>query len=215
MTLELYTTPGTIGVATHIALEESGLPYESVKIDFAAREQLSDRYRQVNPKLRVPALLVDGEVLTETPAILVYLAQIAPASVLSLPADPMDFAHIQSFNSYLASTVHVAHAHKMRGARWTDNADALTAMTAYVPTSMTACFELIETTMLRGPWVHGGAFSISDPYLFALCQWLEGDGVDITRFPKIQAHHASMLERESVRRVLAAYSSPPWIGQPV
>ncbi len=56
--------------------------------------------------------------------------------MLDMPADPLAFAHIQSFNSYLASTVHTAHAHKMRGARWTDDADSLVTMTAYVPTSM-------------------------------------------------------------------------------
>lgn len=205
MAMQLYTSPGTIGVAAHIALEESALAYERVKVDFATSEQQSDHYRKVNPKLRVPALIVDDQVLTETPAILAYVAQMAPSSVLVLPADPLAFAQIQSFNSYLASTVHIAHAHKMRGARWTDSADALAAMTAYVPISMSACFDLIETELLKGPWVHGEAFSISDPYLFAICQWLEGDGVDITRYPEVRAHHSRMLERDAVQRVLNAY----------
>ncbi len=204
MALQLYTTPGTIGVAAHIALEESGLAYQAIKIDFATKEQLSDHYRKINPKMRVPALIVDGQVLTETPAILVYLAQVAPSSsILGLPAEPLAFAQIQSFNSYLASTVHIAHAHKMRGARWADDADALAAMTAYVPTSMSACFDVIEKELLKGPWVHGEAFSISDPYLFALSQWLEGDGVDINRYPEVREHHARMLKRESVQRVLS------------
>ena len=205
MTLQLYTAPGTIGVASHIALEESGLAYQTIKIDFAMKEQLSEHYRKINPKMRVPALIVDGQVLTETPAILVYVAQIASSSVMELPTDPLAFAHIQSFNSYLASTVHIAHAHKMRGARWTDDADALVAMTAYVPTSMSGCLDVIEKELLKGPWVHGDAFSISDPYLFALCQWLEGDGVDISRYPAVRAHHSRMLKRESVQRVLSAY----------
>ena len=202
MALQLYTAPGTIGVASHIALEESGLNYQAIRIDFAKKEQQSDHYRKINPKMRVPALIVDGQVLTETPAILVYVAQVA-SSTLDLPVEPLAFAQIQSFNCYLASTVHVAHAHKMRGARWTDDADALAAMTAYVPTSMSVCFDVIETELLKGPWVHGDAFSISDPYLFALCQWLEGDGVDINQYPNVCAHHVRMLERESVQRVLS------------
>lgn len=202
MALKLYTSPGTIGVAVHIALEESGLDYEIVSIDFASGEQLTDHYRQINPKLRVPALLVNDQVLTETPAILVYLAQIAPASVLALPADPLALAQLQSFNSYLSSTVHIAHAHKKRGRRWVDDANALTAMTAYVPVSMSACFDLIETEMLKGDWVHGAAFSISDAYLFALSLWMEGDGVDPSRYPKIKAHRVRMLERESVQHVM-------------
>lgn len=202
MALKLYTAPGTIGVAVHVALEESGLVYESVKVDFAASEQLSDHYRSINPKLRVPVLVVDDQVLTETPAILVYLAQLAPSSVLGLPTDPLALAHILSFNSYLSSTVHVAHAHRMRGARWTDNTDAQVAMTAYVPISMSACFDLIETRLLKGPWVQGAAFSINDPYLFAVCRWLEGDSVDITKYPGVQAHYSRMLRRDSVKRAL-------------
>ncbi len=120
MALQLYTASSTIGVASHIALEESGLTYQTIKIDFAMKEQLSEHYRKINPKMRVPALIAEGQVLTETPAILVYVAQIASSPVMDLPADPLAFAQIQSFNSYLASTVHIAHAHKMRGARWTD-----------------------------------------------------------------------------------------------
>ncbi len=205
MTMIYYTMPGTIGLAAHIALEESGLAYERRKVDFANREQLSDTYRMVNPKLRVPALAVNGVVLTETPAILVYLAQIAPSSSLAMPSDPLAFAHIQSFNSYLCSTVHVAHAHKMRGSRWTDDTDAQAALTAFVPTSMSRCFDLIEAEALHGPWVHGNDFSISDPYLFAICQWLEGDDVDISRYPRVQAHHAAMLKRPCVQSALADY----------
>ncbi|NND90251.1 MAG: glutathione S-transferase family protein [Granulosicoccus sp.] len=198
----LYTSPGTIGLATQIALEESGLDYEQVTIDFAASEQLSEHYRRINPRLRVPALDVDGEVLTETQAILVYIAQISPGSTLALPVDPLAFARIQSFNSYLGSTVHVAHAHGRRGTRWTDDSDALAALAAFVPVSMAHCFDLIESTLLKGPWVHGSSFSISDPYLFAISQWLEGDGVDVSRYPQVVAHRSSMLERESVRRIL-------------
>lgn len=202
MALQLCTTPGTVGVAAHIALEESGLAYETIKIDFATGEQVSDHYRKINPKMRVPALIVNGQVLSETPAILTCVAQMATPSVLDLPVEPLAFALVQSFNSYLASTVHVAHAHRMRGARWTDNADAQAALTAYVPVSMSGCFELIEKELLKGPWVHGEAFSISDPYLFALCQWLDGDGVDINQYPEVRAHHSRMLERESVQRVM-------------
>lgn len=96
MALQLYTTPGTIGVASHIALEESGLAYQAIGIDFATKEQLSDHYRKINPRMRVPALIVDGHVLTEMPAILVYVAQVASTSTLDLPVEPTAFARTTS-----------------------------------------------------------------------------------------------------------------------
>ena len=204
MKLTLHTMPGTIGVATHIALEEGGLDYKYVKVDFAKQEQLSDSYCKINPRLRVPSLVVGSHALSETPAILFYLAQLAPDSSLALPREPLQIADIQSFNSYMASTVHVAHAHKLRGARWSNDDASMASMKAYVPTTMSRCFELIEKELLKGPWVQGAEFSINDPYLFAISQWLEGDGVDIAMFPKVQQHHASMLHRESVQRVLVA-----------
>ena len=204
MKLILHTMPGTIGVATHIALEECGLDYELVKVDFAKQEQLSDSYRKINPRLRVPSLVVDSHALCETPAILFYLAQIAPDSPIALPREPLKIADIQSFNSYLGSTVHIAHAHKLRGARWSNDGTAMALMKAYVPTTMSRCFDLIEKELLKGPWVQGAEFSINDPYLFAISQWLEGDAVDIAKYPKVQQHHANMLHRASVQQVLAA-----------
>ena len=170
MKLILHTMPGTIGVATHIALEECGLDYELVKVDFTKQEQLSDSYRKINPRLRVPSLVVDSHVLCETPAILFYLAQLVSDSPIALPPEPLKIADIQSFNSYLGSTVHVAHAHKLRGARWSDDDTAKALMKAYVPTTMSRCFDLIEKELLKGPWVQGAEFSINDPYLFAICR---------------------------------------------
>ena len=205
MKLTLHTMPGTIGVATHITLEESGLDYEIVKVDFAKQEQLSEQYQQINPRLRVPALVVDSHVLSETSAILFYIAQLSQSSSIALPGEPLETADILSFNSYLGSTVHVAHAHKMRGSRWTDDETTMAAMTAFVPTSMSRCFDLIENQLLKRPWVHGDNFSISDPYLFAISQWLEGDGVDIAKYPNVQQHHASMMQRTSVQKALIDY----------
>jgi len=99
--------------------------------------------------------------------------------------------------------VHVAHAHRPRASRWADDEAAMAAMRAKVPQTMAECFGLIETGMLQGPWVLGEQFSICDPYLFTLAGWLEGDGVDIARFPKVQQHHQRMAGDPVVRKVLA------------
>jgi glutathione S-transferase len=201
--MKLYYAPGTCALASHIALEEAGAEYSTVRINFATSEQRSPEYLAINPKGRVPSLATDRGILTETPAMLAFIAQSFPAAGLAPLEDAFRFAQVQSFNSYLCSTVHVAHAHKTRGPRWVDDPAAMEAMKRKVPQTMGDCFALIESKMMQGPWVMGETYTICDPYLFTIAQWLEGDGVDPTRFPKVKAHRDRMSERKAVRKVLA------------
>jgi glutathione S-transferase len=202
--LKLFFAPNTCALASHIALEEAGADYETQRIDFRAEEQRKPQYLAVNPKGRVPALVTDKGVLTETPAILAYIAQAFPRARLAPLDDPFAFACVQAFNSYLCSTVHVAHAHRVRGYRWADDPAAIKEMQRKVPQSVGECFALIEREMLTGPWVMGEAYTICDPYLFTLSGWLEGDGVDIGRFPKVKDHRQRMAERPAVQKALSA-----------
>ena len=202
--LTLYVAPGTCALASLIALEEAGAPYRAVKLDFAAGEQRGEAYRRVNPKGRVPALATERGILTETPAILAYVAQAFPAAGLAPLDDPFAFAELQAFNSYLCSTVHVNHAHRPRGSRWADEATSLADMKRKVPETMTASMRLIEDDYLRGPWVLGERYSVADGYLFTLGNWLEGDGVEVGRLPRILDHRARMAARPAVQRARAA-----------
>ena len=201
--LTLYYAPDTCALASHIALEETGARYETVRIDFATAEQRQPDYLAINPKGRVPALVTDQGILTETPAILAYIAQTYPEAGLAPLADPFVFARLQAFNSYLCSTLHVAHAHRMRGYRWADDPQAIEAMQRKVPESVGACYELIESTMFEGPWVMGQAYTFCDPYLFTIAQWMEADGVDPADFPKVADHRRRMAERPGVKTALA------------
>lgn len=198
--LTLYYSPDSCARAVQIALEEAGAVYEPVPMSLPAGDQRKPDYLAINPKGRVPALVTDRGVLTETPAILLYIAQLYPQSALALPADPFALAEIGAFNSYIVSTLHVAHAHKLRGSRWADDPAAIAEMRRKVPETVGASFALIETHLFRGPWVMGEQFTICDPYLFVFSEWLEGDGVDPARFPKIAAHTAAMKARPSVQR---------------
>ena len=201
----LYYAAHTCSLATHILLEEVGADYSTVRIDFGSAQQRSPEYLKVNPKARVPALVTDRGILTETPAMLAFVAQSFPASDLALMGDPFAFAQIQSFNSYLCSHLHIAHAHRMRGYRWVDADDAhsIAAMQRKVPEAVGGAFELVEREMLRGPWVMGERYTICDPYLFTLAQWLEADGVDPGRIPKVVDHRRRMSERPGVRKAIA------------
>ncbi|THD81143.1 MAG: glutathione S-transferase family protein [Phenylobacterium sp.] len=201
--MKLFHARGSCSLASLIALEEAGAAYELVVMSTKAGDQRRPEYLAVNPKSRVPALVTERGVLTETPAILAFVAQSFPEARLAPLDDPFAFAEAQAFNSYLCATVHVAHAHRHRGYRWADQEASFADMTAKVPENMTACFGLIEQSLLKGPFVLGEAYSICDAYLFTVADWMEGDGVDPTAFPKVLAHRERVSARPAVRKVLA------------
>jgi glutathione S-transferase len=201
--LKLYTAPGTCALASHITLEEAGAPYSVEPLNFKNNQQTSADYLKVNPKGRVPALVTDHGVLTETPAILAFIAQNFPKANLAPLDDAFAFAQVQSINNYLCSTVHVAHAHKGRGYRWATEETSFADFKRKVPETMAACFALIERDMLKGPWVMGEQYTICDPYLYTISGWLEGDGVELGKLPKVVAHRKRMEARPAVATVLA------------
>ena len=203
--LTFYYSPNSISLASHIVLDEAGADYRAAKIDFAQNQQRASDFLEINPKGRVPALVTKHGILTETPAILIYLAQTFPAADLAMMGDPFRFARVQEFAAYLCSTVHVAHAHKTRGRRWVEDESALLAMQRKVPDSMLSACSLIEESLLIGPWVMGEHYTICDPYLFAICRWLEGDGVDVSQLPRLLEHRARMRSRPAVQRLMAEF----------
>ena len=100
-------------------------------------------------------------------------------------------------------TVHVAHAHRMRGTRWADDPAAIEAMQRRAPASVGAAFALMEDGMPEGPWVMGERYTICDPYLFTLAEWLDGDGVDLAKLPRVIEHRTRMWERQAVKQAIA------------
>lgn len=200
--MKLYYARGTIAIAVAIALHEAGLEFEPVRLDFKAGEQTQPRYHAVNPKGRVPALVTDSGILTETAAILEHIADLAPAAGLR-PTDPFEAAKMREAMCYLASTMHVNHAHRVRGHRWADEESSLADMKAKAVETMTASAAHVENHMLKGPYVLGEAVSLADPYLYVACSWLPGDGVDMAAYPKITAFVEAMRTRASVAQVIA------------
>ena len=207
--LKLFFSPGACSLASHITLAEAGAAYEVQRLDFSAGAQRKPEYLAVNPKGRVPALVTDKGVLTETPSILVYLAQTFPAAKLAPLNDPWAFARVQELNSYLCSTVHVHHAHRTRGSRWADDEAAHESMKKKVASNVGDCFQLMETQMFKGPWVMGEAYTICDPYLYTVAGWLEGDSIDPKRYPRIFDHRTRMSKRPAVQKALAEEGVKP------
>ncbi len=159
-------------------------------------------FYDINPKGRVPALVTSDGILTETPAILCYIAQTHPQAELAPFDDSWLFARLQSFCAYLCSTVHVAHAHGHRGYRWATEEASFKDMSKKVPANMKESFELIEAELLEGPWVLGETFSLCDIYLLAIARWLESDRVDTSNLAKVLDHRERMLALPAVKSAL-------------
>lgn len=200
--MKLFFSPGTIALASAYTLEEAGLDYEPVQLDFPRGEQTKPEYLALNPKGRVPALVTDHGILTETGAVLEYVASLAPDRGL-VPDDPWQAAQMRSALYYLASTVHVNHAHKHRGSRWATQQASFDDMTAKVSENMAACCRFIEDNWPLSSFAMGPALSVADPYLFAVCTWLEGDNVAIADYPKLAAHFDMMRQRPAAAAVRA------------
>ncbi len=200
--MELYIAKGTVGIAVHIALEEIGASYTPVWVDFAAGEQRETGYLAVNPKGRVPALQTDRGILTETAAILDYLGATFPEAGL-IPSDPWEAARMREMFLYLAATVHVSHAHKTRGARWSDDAASWPSMRAKVAQNMAEGMADIEGRFRSGPWVLGETYSAADPYLYTVARWAPYDGVPLDPYPRLSEHQERMMERPAVKSAMA------------
>ena len=202
MPVKLYYAPGACSLASHIALEEAGAEFEAVSVNLASGEQKHSDFVELNPKARIPVLVTEDGVLTENPAILMYVAMRYRQANLAPLGDVFNLARIQSFNAYLSSTVHVAHAHGPRGIRWADESSSLEDMKRKVQQNMADCFKLIENDYFKGPWVMGEDYTICDMYLFTFATWLEADGVDPSEYPGILDHRNRMLERPAVKAVM-------------
>jgi glutathione S-transferase len=203
--LTLYYSPNSCSLAPYIALEEAGATFETYRMNFAAGEQISPAFKAINPKARVPALVTPHGVLTENVALLAYIAQTHPVQHLA-PTDVFHFAQMQGFNAYLSSTVHVAHSHKGRGYRWSDDKAVQENLKLKVAANMLDCFTTIENEYLKGPWVMGDQFTVADCYLLTISNWLEGDGVDMAKLPKTLAHRKAMIARPAVAKAVAAHN---------
>lgn len=200
--LKLYYAPNACSLAPHIALNEAGATYDAVKVDTRSGEQRSEAYLSLNPKGRVPTLVTDRGPLTEVAVILGYIARTSPKAELA-PADGFEFFKMQSFNLYLASTIHVTFAHLFRPERYADSDAAKADMRAKVPQNLSDQFRLIEDQLSDGrEWVHG-RYTVSDPYLYVFTRWLaREDSGGIGRFPKLKAHRDRMQTRAAVLKTL-------------
>ena len=179
----LYYSPGACSMACHIVLEETGLPYEAEVVSSAGPRAGSmtgtPAWHAINPKGRVPALAgVPGRIggadnlLTEAPAILLYLARIA-SQVGLLPADPAAEARCIEWMNWLSGSVHaMTYGQLWRAHRFSDDEAALPAIRARGMAALTEQYGYIESLLGDGrDWAMPGGYTVVDPYLLVFYHW--------------------------------------------
>ncbi len=200
--LRLFYSNGACSLAPHIVLEETGIPFEPVRVDMASGQQRSPEFLRINPKGRVPALAVDDWVLTENPAILQFIARSHPDSGL-WPETLPDQARVAEWLAWIASTVHVAYAHVRRAERYADSEPALAEVRAKGLLTCRDLWRAIDTRLGEGPWAIGERYSVADAYLLVFWTWGRGSVLqfDMARdVPHWTAHALRMAERPAVQR---------------
>ena len=198
----LYYSPGACSLVPHIALEETGSAFDSKRVVLAEGEHLTPDYLAINPHARVPALDVDGQVITENVAILNYIAHRwqAPGSV---PLDDhIAAARCNQLLGWFASSVHVAFAQIWRAERFTTDEDVHPAIQAGGHEVLDRYFGEIEAQIADG-WIVPGYFTAADSYLLTFFRWGRRVGKEMKPYPRWRALVDRVLERPAVRRVLA------------
>ena len=196
--MKLYYAPGACSLSPHITLREAELPFELAKTDTKTKV-LGDGsdYRLINPKGYVPCLELDnGELLTEGPAIVQYIADRVPAKKLAPEPGNFQRYRLQEWLNYITSELH-----KNYGALFVPSTPEDYKLIAR--DRLAFRYELIDATLAKQPYLLG-AFSVADPYLFVVTTWAPRLGVNLDRFRAVAAFQGRMRERPAVMAALRA-----------
>jgi glutathione S-transferase len=201
--IKLYYSPGACSLAPHIALEEAGADFEAQRVAIAAGDNRRPDYLAVNPHGFVPALEVDGEVITENVAVLTCIASRFPEARL-LPFDcPVALARALTQMAFLSSSVHIAFAQIWRPHRFTPDESVHQQIVAGGRERVLRYYDEIEGRLAGSTWLAGDEMTLADPYVFVFFRWGNRIGLDMAAWPHWAAHSRRMLERPAVRRALA------------
>jgi glutathione S-transferase len=186
----------------HITLEEIGVPYERILINLAMSEHKSDAYLKINPRGKVPALSVDGSVLTENVVILTYLAKRFPAARL-LPRDLSEEARCLSTMAWFASAVHPTFAHIIRPERFADDTGAQLNMKETARKTFWAHCEEIDGLLAGEEWMVGAQYTVADPYALFFYDLGSRIKLPMRELAAYTAFSERMFQRSAVQRVRA------------
>ncbi len=211
MTPILYYSPGACSLAPHIVLEEIGTPFELQLVSTSSGVTRSLDHLKINPKGRVPVLVENGRILTESPAILLYLALSNPTHNL-LPASPEAISRSIEWLNYLSGTVHaVAIRQVWRAEDFTSDKIRIPEVVENGKRNLVSAFAHIETRMTERPWALEHGYSIVDPFLLVIYRWGNRIGFNMRKdYSAWTTHSLKMLERDAVKRSLATENISVW-----
>ena len=198
--LTLYYWPGASSVVPHITLEEIGAPYERKLINLVKGEHKSEAYLQINPRGKVPALSIDGRVLTENVAILTYLAKRFPDARL-LPQSLSEEARCVSTMAWFASAVHPTFAHIIRAERFASDTAAQFNMKETARRTFWGHCDEINRLLAGKEWIMGAQYTVSDPYALFFYDLGSRIKLPMRELDAYTAFSERMLQRSAVRRV--------------
>jgi len=210
--LTLYTSPRACSLACHIALEESGLPFRAEMVRIRQGEHRKTEYLALNPWGKIPALRIDNEVLTETQAILSYIADTAAPEVDLIPqGDPLQRARAHEWMNFLSSFVHLAFRPLFRpGFLVADEALYPQVQAVGIPRLRETLLE-VERRLEGRTWALGDRYSVVDPYLLVFHIWSQRDDIlpHVADMPGWMAHRERMSARAATQVVLAREGITP------
>jgi len=197
--MKLYYSPGACSLSPHIVALEAGLPLQLEKVDGKAKRTESGAdFWQVNPKGYVPVLELDsGEVLTEGPAIVQYLADQNPASGLAPANGTLPRYHLQEMLGYINSELHKSYSPLFRP-------DTSETARAERKEYLAKRYQFIENVLAKQPFLLGDTFSVADAYLFTVTNWAKHVQLDLSGFPALLAFQQRVAERPAVREAMEA-----------
>lgn len=197
--MQLYYSPGACSLAPHIVLHELGLPFQAVKADTKTKQTPDGTdYWTINNKGQVPALRLDsGDVLTEGPVISQYLADQKPESKLAPAAGTMERYRLQEWLNFITSEMH-------KGIGGLFNPKLTDDMKVIMRGNMDRHLNWLEKKLAgRSDFLMGG-FTIADAYLFTVLNWTKFVGIDLSKWPALQAYHGRVAARPAVQATLKA-----------
>ncbi len=196
--MKLYYTPGACSMNPHIMLREAGLNFDLVKVDLGThRTDKGADFYAINPKGYVPALELDnGQVLTENPAIVQYIADQKPEKKLAPANGTLERYRLQEWLGYIGTEIH-----KSFGPLWNPNIAEGEKKATH--DRLTKRFEYVAKN-LEGKQYLMGDFSAADAYLFVMLQWAQHHKLDLSKFASLKAYHERLSARPAIQATLAA-----------
>jgi glutathione S-transferase len=199
--MKLFTMPGACSMASHVALIWTGMPFELAVLDHETVH--SPQFARINPKASVPALVLDdGTVITESLAVLLYIAERSPAALLGASNDDLlARAKLNETMSELVSEVHKAYAPIFVPERYVADEAARGSVKQAAYILLDQKFNRLEALMSDGrEWLVLGHRSVADAYLYLMCSWKDNTPTPLVNFPHLAAHAARLKADPGVQR---------------